>query len=124
MEQVITNNKKIDEITQEFGLDFLVLFGSQANGLANSQSDYDIGYVSDKEIDINQEYKITQQLKNKFNNSKVDLVNLNHTTPLLAKKALFDGKLLVENKKHSFANQQIRAFHNYVETKPLRKQYD
>ena len=124
MEQVIINNNKIDKITQEFGIDFLVLFGSQVNGLANGQSDYDVGYVSDKNIDINQEYKITQQLKNKFDNSKVDLVNLNHTTPLLAKKALFDGKLLVENKKHSFANEQIRAYHNYVETKPLRNLYD
>ena len=123
MGRVITNTKKFDKIAQEFGLSFLVLFGSQANGLANDKSDYDIGYVSDENIDIDQEHKITQLLKNEFRSSRVDFVNLHQTTPLLAKKALFDGKLIVENKDHSFANEQIRAYHNYVETKPLRNLY-
>lgn len=123
METIKNNKSKFDQITQKYGLDFLVLFGSRANGLANHNSDYDVGYSSDQDIDIETQFQLTESLKKVFDCPKVDLVNLRRTSPLLAKKALFDGEIMSENTPHSFAYQQIRAYHNYVETKPLRQMY-
>lgn len=114
------NRLGIKQISQQYGLNFLVLFGSQSNGLANETSDYDIGYTSNGNIDISTEHQIVERLKKEFNNPRIDLINLRRTSPLLAKKALFNGKLIFENTNHSLAKEQIRAYHNYVETKPLR----
>ena len=114
------NSLGFRQISQKFGLDFLVLFGSRSNRLANEMSDCDIGYVSDMNIDITIEHQIVERLKKEFNSPKIDLINLRRASPLLAKKALFDGKLIVENTNHSFAKEQIRSYHHYVETKSLR----
>lgn len=121
MDKVKCNNLTFKQIAQKFGLDFLVLFGSQSNGLVHKQSDYDIGYSSNEKIDFNAEYQITMRLKDALNHSKIDLVDVRRASPLLAKKALLEGELLAENIPHSFAQEQIRAYHNYVETKPLRE---
>ena len=121
MKKVLQNNSAFKQIAQKFGLNFLVLFGSQSNGLANAQSDYDFGYSSNENIDFVVEHQIVSNLKNILNHSKIDLINLRDTSPLLAKKALFEGKLLTENIPQSFAKEQIRAYHNYVETKSLRE---
>ncbi|KKP88219.1 MAG: hypothetical protein UR93_C0019G0014 [Berkelbacteria bacterium GW2011_GWA2_35_9] len=121
MEKRKYNSPEFKHLSQQYGLNFLVLFGSHASGLANQLSDFDIGYSADNDIDIETEHQITTKLKNILNNPKVDLVNVRKTTPLLAKKALLEGALLAENTPHSFANDQIRAYHNYVETKPLRE---
>src|SRR3990167_8407691 len=117
------NNLALKQIAKKYGLDFLVLFGSQSNGIANKHSDYDIGYSADEDIDLQTEYQLSENLKKALDHDKIDLVNIGRVSPLLAKKALLDGKLLAENIPQSFAKEQIRAYHNYIETKPLRKLY-
>lgn len=124
MKSAINQKPNYAKIAQKYNLGFLVLFGSQANGLANEQSDYDIGYLSNNDIDYKIEFKLSENLRDELKCKKIDLVNIRHASPLLAKKALFEGKLLTENIPHSFALEQIRAYHNYVETKALRSPND
>lgn len=112
--------KQLEVIGGVFGVEFFVAFGSQTNGLTHKESDFDLAYLTDQPLNYATEYSLNQKIQALFPDCEIDLVDLRQATPLLQKKALFEGDLLVELKAHSFAKFQITAGQNYFETKPLR----
>lgn len=112
--------KQLKNIGENFGVDFFVAFGSQTNGLTHKESDFDLAYLANQPLNYATEYNLNQKIQTLFPDCEIDLVDLRQATPLLQKKVLFEGNLLVELKAHSFAKFQITAGQNYFETKPLR----
>lgn len=110
----------IQKIARKFTIAFLVAFGSQITKQMHPESDFDVAYFSRQPLNQEQEFILGQKLSEIFPKLKIDLVDLRQATPLLKKKILFDGKLLVEIIPHSFAFAQINSAQEYFDTKPLR----
>lgn len=107
-------------IAQQFGVDFLVIFGSQVAGATHQTSDLDIGYFAPKKLNFKQEYDLVTHLQKVFLHHKVDLVNLGAVSALLQHRACFGGELIAEATPHSFAKFQMIAYINYIDTSYLR----
>ena len=115
--------KKLKEIAPRladtYGLDFLILFGSAARGAVKRTSDIDIG-VSGR-LSFKDELSLAVELSDIFGDTRVDLVNLQRVSPLLAHSASHEALLIYERTPGDFARFRMRAFHIFVETKPLRE---
>ena len=122
MELTKTDKNLIKKIAKKYDLNFLVLFGSHAIGKTHKQSDVDIAYSSKKELDYREEYYLGCELLCPLHLNpkvRVDLVNLDEASPLLAKEIAFSGELLAEIAPHSFVRFQMYAFKLFIESKPL-----
>ncbi len=117
------NKKLLKRLGQKYQLNFVVLFGSRADGTARDSSDFDIAYSSRRDIDYGEEGFLLLDLARaiKMKPTQIDLVNIKHASPLLKKQIADQGQLLAEFTPDSFDNFQIYAFKIYVEAKPLFK---
>ena len=112
--------KEIEELAQKYGLNFLTLFGSQAEEKTHKKSDIDLAYSVKKNLNYKKEYEFINELRQILKSKKeIELLNLKEASPLLAKNIAFNGKILAEITPHSFANFQMYAFKVFVEAKPL-----
>ncbi|PIR12799.1 hypothetical protein COV49_04145 [Candidatus Falkowbacteria bacterium CG11_big_fil_rev_8_21_14_0_20_39_10] len=119
----ITKKQKQEfkKLAEKYKLNFLVLFGSQAEGVARSGSDYDIGYSPQKEIDYRKEYFMEREIARILKQGKIDLASTKRATPLLMYNMAYNSQLLFEREKNSFDYFQMYAFKMYIEAKPLFK---
>ena len=97
----------------------VVLFGSQATGKTHSHSDVDIGFVAPKRLGLREVAELEMEMTETLGQSRLELVDLKNTPPLLNKKVADEGILLYENESGSFADFRAYAFKMYVEAKPL-----
>ena len=109
----------LKKIAKKYKLNFIVLFGSQAQGFVHSGSDFDFAYSSQAPLSYQKEFDFIKELVHIFQNPEIDLINLKDASPLLAKEVAFKGKLLVEIVPHSFAYFQMYAYKMFNEIKPL-----
>jgi len=113
----------------ELAIQALILFGSQAQGLANEKSDFDIGVIlGDKKLLYNEEarrviynfiYDILadhiKELKN------IDIVFLDMAPEELKSHVLKYGKVLYESKPGIFADFKAEIIQQYADFAPLRE---
>lgn len=111
--------KQLRTIAQKYGLNFIALFGSYAQGYERGGSDIDIAVSVKEKIDYRKEFLLQRELSKVFNAPAVDLVFTKDASPLLLFHIAFKSQLLSENTKRSFAYFQMYAFKRYVEAKPL-----
>lgn len=109
------------KIAEKYGIDMLVLFGSQATGKTHPKSDVDIGYVSSESFELNTLFKIENDLSLLLQRDDVEVVNLRRISPVMKKIIADEGVLLYEKKPGTFIGYRMYAFKLYVETKPLRE---
>ena len=76
---------------QQPGLGALVLFGSRARGEAAATSDWDFGYLADREFDP---AAFLAAIVYELGTEEVDLVDLSTASGLLRFRAARDGRLL------------------------------
>ena len=110
-------------------LKMLALFGSRATGHVHAESDWDFAALYDEELRkaiIKNPYAwfevpiiISQTLE--IPDNKVDVVELNKCSPIIAHFVARDGKLLYEKKNGEFAAFQKIALKSDVEIKEIRK---
>lgn len=108
-------------IAKEYELDLLVLFGSQATGKIHSKSDVDFGFISSKNIDIDNRFKIENDLGKIFKRKDIELVDMRRISPLMKKIISDEGVLLYQSIPGLFVRFNMYAFKLYIETKPLRE---
>ncbi|MDP3244454.1 MAG: nucleotidyltransferase domain-containing protein [bacterium] len=114
------NREMIIKTAKKYGLNFLVLFGSQVSGETHKKSDADIAYSAKKPLSYQKEYNLTRELQKILGFSgEIEIVDLSKASPLLAKEVAFKGRLLSESIPHSFAYFQMYAFKMFVEAAPL-----
>ena len=112
--------QKIAEICRYFGVEILLLFGSQVSGKIHKESDIDLAFASNHRLDFEEESRLNAELQTIFGERRVETTNIFKTNPLL-KKRIFDEHvpLYIENNflYHVLASYAIKS---YLETKVLR----
>lgn len=97
------------------------LFGSEASGMSNKNSDLDIAILFDKENvpsveDLMEtEDKLTSLLK-----LEVDLVVLNNASPIIRMQVLKKGKKIVEHNRKDVNSFFVRTLNEYDDLKQIR----
>ncbi len=109
-------------------LKMLVLFGSRATGHVHAESDWDFAALYDEKIrraymkDAWSWFEIDLFLSNLFEISDtIDVVELNHCSPLIGYIVARDGKLLYEKQAGEFIKFTCKAWKIYANTEKFRK---
>jgi len=114
----------IKKIVGEYELQLLFLFGSRVTGRIHKESDYDFGYISERDLSLEEEGQFIIDLMpiaGARDERLINLVNFKRAKPLLLYAATNEAQLLYEKLPGYFANLQARAFRMYVEIIPLIK---
>jgi predicted nucleotidyltransferase len=111
---------KIKEIAEKYGLKLLLLFGSRAKDekYIHKDSDFDVAYLSEKDLDIKQEIELNCDLIDAFGSDKVDLVDIKRVNPFLRNEIAKNSKLFY-GKKIDYLEFKAFAFKDYISHKPL-----
>ena len=110
---------KIAKIAEKYGMDLVVLFGSQATGQTHEESDIDIAYLGGKNISFDEEIAADSDLIEAFKRDDVQLVNLKKAPPLLMKEIVDHAIILYEREKSIFDSIFILAQRMFDEAKVL-----
>ncbi|MBD2102390.1 type VII toxin-antitoxin system MntA family adenylyltransferase antitoxin [Leptolyngbya sp. FACHB-261] len=107
-------------------LKLLILFGSRAKGTAREHSDWDLAILSADGSELTSdpwgELGLYEKLGHilQVSSDQIDLVNLNHCSPLLKYAVALQGKVLYEAEPNLFIDFQRQAWHIYLDTAKLR----
>jgi predicted nucleotidyltransferase len=100
------------------------LFGSQARGGPGPLSDIDIAVLHAPDLDRADVLRLTLDLARAagaaLGTGEIDIVPLNHASPLLRHRVARDGVLLVERDPRARVRFQAAALRDYLDTEPLR----
>ncbi|MBI2476238.1 MAG: nucleotidyltransferase domain-containing protein [Candidatus Taylorbacteria bacterium] len=108
----------IETVAQKYGLDFAVLFGSQARGRIHGKSDVDIAVISRGPVD---RARLAMDLAEIFKCGDTEVVNLANASPTLMHSVSRDGKLLYEKKRGAYLTWRVYAAKIWMDTEWLRR---
>ena len=118
---LMIKREEMAKIAEKYGLNLLVLFGSQATGKTHPMSDVDIGYTANEQLELKTRFEIEREISKVLGRDDVELVDLQRISPLMKKIIADEGVMLYERESGMFELFCIYAFKLYVETKPLRE---
>lgn len=101
-----------------------MVIGSQARGTAGPLSDIDIAYWHETELNPKARTSLRLQLvaaaSTALGTDEIDVVPLNHASPLLRQRAVRDGNRFIERDAKARVRFEARAIIEYLDTEPLR----
>ena len=106
-------NKAIEILKEEFNPIVIYLFGSGAKNRLRDDSDIDIAFLTDDEVDSYECFMKSQELADIFCR-EVDLINLNTSSTVFKAQVVGTGKIIYcrdETKRMYF---EMRAFKAYA----------
>jgi|SRR3989344_637133 len=109
----------IIDLTKRFDFKLLLLFGSRSSGYAREDSDYDLAYLSSRDLSFQDENLINSRFCDILMTYNVDTVNLKTAGPLLLKQILDNNKIIYEETSLYFSNFEVLVLQKYREAKPL-----
>ena len=115
----IKQKQLMDKVVHKYSLELVLFFGSRISGEIHKQSDFDIAYLSKKDLKLTEEAKLVCDLMPIFKSEKIDLVNLKKASPLLLFTITNDCQVLYQKNLLLFPSLRVYAFKRYIETKPL-----
>ena len=77
-----TKKKTIKEIAKKYSLELILIFGSRASGKNYQGSDFDVAYLSKKELDLEKEARLILDLTPVFKSENIDLTKQIHQLEL------------------------------------------
>lgn len=102
----------------------LILHGSVAQDQSNPLSDVDFAVLFKRDSYQSKDVaKVRRFLSEIFKRDDIDLVILNHVSPLLGMHVLSKGQVIYENNSESFFYFRERTILRYLRTKYLRTQF-
>lgn len=109
------------KIAEENGLSLVLLFGSQARGRTNRDSDFDFGVLGKNRLMPREIAELSFLLAHTMGirDTYVEVVDLRSAPPLLLKEVSTDAVLLYEQEPALFAKFKIYGLKRYFEAKPL-----
>lgn len=113
--------KTIEAIGEEYGLEFIVTFGSYGTQRFTDESDIDIAFHATRTLDRLEEEKLMVDMILYFKRDKIDLINLRTAPILLKKEVVSKGRVLYE-KKLAFLRFQSKVYKLFQEMKPMLDQ--
>jgi len=124
MASQLKKNELLKKIAQEYSLGLLLLFGSQASRKTHKESDYDIAYLSKRDLTLEEEGKLMIDLAPllKIPLEKMELVSLKNSSPLFLKEVFTNAKVLYAKDKTIFDRYKIYALRLFEESEPIFEQ--
>ncbi len=122
--------KNIENTIVQFLVDkitplFIILFGSRVTGRVNKDSDIDIAFLSEKEMDKYELFLIAQELAATIN-IEVDLIDLSRASTVFQAQIIHTGKTIYCSDKKAKAEFELKALKMYAklneERAPILKQ--
>jgi predicted nucleotidyltransferase len=115
------NIKILQNTAEKYNLNLLLLFGSRVDEkkFLTEESDFDIAYLSAKDLDLEEEAKLICDLMPIFRSENIDLVNLKKASPFLFYSIFQNCQVLYADNPLLFYYLRSYAFKKYIETKPL-----
>lgn len=114
------DQKKIKEIAKKHNLKLLLLFGSRVTGKTHKFSDYDFGFLAEKELEPMEQgqmyLELAQLVETKEDN--VDVANLKNINPFMKYRILNKNKIIFE-KPEAYENYFVRSLQDYFESGKL-----
>ncbi|MEK6938610.1 MAG: nucleotidyltransferase domain-containing protein [Nanoarchaeota archaeon] len=109
------NLSALKKLSQKHHLKLLVAFGSQVNGRTHRESDLDLAFFPNGNVD---EEKLYQELICLFKRADLDLINLATThNQILRFKVLNSGKVLYEEKIGVKSKMEWQSYFDYYDFK-------
>ena len=116
----------MEEIARKYELFFVALFGSRASGKYHKKSDFDVAYLSEKELSISEEsgfmYGLMPILKIK-DERLVNIVDIKNAGPLILYSITQKGILLFECDTSFFFRLKLYAWRVFIDTQLFRDNY-
>lgn len=113
--------KLIKFVTAHEDILIAYLFGSQHTGKTHSESDVDVALLfrADKSPSAEQFLEIQDDLT-RLLLKEVDIVVLNHASPIIRMQVLQKGKKLFEREHRAFTEFFVRTLNEYSDLKQVR----
>lgn len=109
-------------LAQRTGVDVMLLFGSRGRGDAHARSDWDFGYLADRDIDVP---ALLAAIVEILGSDHVDLVDLQRASGLLRYRAARDGLLVYEAEPRLGERFRLDAAQFWCDAAPvLRRGYE
>src|SRR4051794_7133632 len=112
---MVTNDEiqtTIDFLDQRFGLDTLWLFGSEATGTARQDSDLDLAALFRRRPSAIELFDARGELAETLRRD-VDLIDLDHASPILGMQVLQHGRLLADfdpKRRYAFFSRTVSMY--------------
>lgn len=126
VEVTAKQRKELGELGNQYGISFIVVFGSSVKGLTHAKSDLDIGIffqpstISGRKSLGEFYFDLLHNLQKIFRDKEVDLVILNRADPLLLKEVSGNCQFLFGSYS-DFQEFRIYAFRRYQDYQPYLK---
>jgi predicted nucleotidyltransferase len=115
------SKRKLEKIAQKYSIELFLLFGSQVSKKTHPESDFDIAYLSKKNLSVNEEGKLMIDLAQalKIPLEKIELVPLRGASPFLLKEVFTNSSVLYQKDRLIFDRYKIYALRYFDEFKPF-----
>lgn len=114
--------EELTQLSKNFDLNLLILFGSRAKGNFTTKSDFDFAILPPKDFSNEQQEAFFFELMKLFQTENIDLINISKTTDVKVRNEIFQsGFLVYENKQSYFSDLKARAFIDYIDFQKFRK---
>lgn len=119
------DRESVAGVCREFGLDLLLLHGSQATGHVHSTSDVDVGYVRGGEaLSLRRWQELAGRLEPLLPEGQIDLVDLRRVPGLLRHLACERGRLLYEARAGAFNEFRVLSWNIYQDERIQLRRHD
>lgn len=112
---------KLDKVAKDFGLKFVILHGSFANGVPDKESDLDIAALAKTTLSFKQELQLYEILGGVFNlppQTDLDFKTLNKVDSLF-RYEVTQGGILLYGDPTEYEEYKSFAFHSFHDARPL-----
>ncbi len=114
--------QEVAMIAREFGLRFVVCFGSYMTPFFRADSDIDVALLGHRALEPAEKAALLEHLIVAFRKSEMDLVDLQTADPLLRAVIARDGFVVYEEEIGLFERYAVFYTKHYYECKPLLDQ--
>jgi uncharacterized protein len=123
MMTVLNRKEEMKELALHFQVELLVVVGSfGTDSYRSGESDIDVAYLRSKPLSVRDSITIIKELSRLFENSKIDLIDLQRASGLLKYEAASKGRVLYEIREGFFERYKLFCLRYYYDTKKFRDQ--
>ena len=113
---------RLARLANRYGLELVVLFGSQATGHANERSDFDVAYMPERRRRPNMlqlDVDLYSCLREVFPNADIHTADVRKASPLLALAVARDGIVLYESSIGVWSRFRAYAFRQWEDVRKV-----
>lgn len=114
-----SQTEKIETIAKNYGLKLVLLFGSQVSQFTHRESDFDIAFLSLKELSFKDEYHLNYEFISVFGSERIDTLDLKKSSPLLMQQVFQNHQVLFCSDQKAYYLYKIYAYKRFIEAAPL-----